>query len=440
MLTNFTTYCQSEKIVPYQGTMLLAVSGGKDSVCMAHLFKEAGLNFAIAHCNFQLRGDASDGDQEFVKALASDLDVPFYTTFFDTKNYASERGISTQMAARDLRYGYFQDLIDEHKFVGVATAHHMDDVVETMLLNLTRGTGLAGLHGILPVRGNVYRPLLFTNSDDILVYLSSNGIKWREDQSNSEIKYKRNLLRHKVLPVLEELNPSFRKSFSGTASKVRLYKQYLNDSLIELSEQFIIPNVHQISVDLAGLRGHDHAIIILETIISEYGFTHADARSIIESDHQSGKKYQNSTHELLIDRDQLHVRVRSFVEKSDSVHISGVGSYGWMGGTIEVERVEMSISDVTPSCNIAYLDARKVEFPLTIRLWQDGDVFQPLGMKGKKKLSDFLIDEKVAMIDKEKVGVVVAKNDIVWVINHRIDDSYKLTDTTNEVIKLIWSE
>lgn len=419
--------------------MLLAVSGGKDSVCMTQLFHEAGLNFALAHCNFQLRGEASDADEQFVKALAKSLNVDFFSTSFDTTGYSSDRGISTQMAARDLRYNFFEELINEHGFAGVATAHHMDDVVETMLLNLSRGTGIAGLHGILPVRGHLYRPLLFTNSDEILVYLSNKGMIWREDQTNSEIKYKRNLLRHKVLPVLREINPSFQKAFSETANKLRLSESYLKDSLIGLKQTFIDNGVDESIIDIETLKAEQHCLLILDAIISEFGFNMSDAQLIISGDFQSGKKLFSHTHELLFDRDRLIIRNIGLTEKNAAIQIDEVGVYEWMGGTIKVEQVVMSMKDVTPLNNIAYANAMSFDFPITVRLWESGDSFQPFGMKGKKKLSDFLIDEKVSLNDKEKVAVVVANNRILWVVNHRIDDSVKLTDSTTEVIKLTWT-
>ncbi len=437
MLQEFQLYIETEKIVPYRGKMLLAISGGKDSVCMAHLFKQANLDFAIAHCNFQLRGTDSNDDADFVKKLAFELEAEYHSKSFDTLQFASEHKISTQMAARQLRYDYFHELLDSHGYAGIATAHHMDDIVETMILNLARGTGLAGLHGIFPIRKNVYRPLLFTNANEIEQYLRDNNYGWREDASNKETKYKRNLVRHKILPVLEELNPSFRKAFSDSANRIRSIENYLKESLAEERAKISKTTEDEVYVQLKELRSFASPEVLLDFILSDYGFLYSQSLDIIKGDHSSGKLFRSNSHELLIDRNNLIIRPHDQKLSFDNqIQITKEGEFHLFNLRFDVKKEKADLNKIDKSPQVALLDADKIRFPLIVRAWNKGDSFRPLGMKGEKKVSDFLIDNKVSLFDKERTCVILSGDKIVWLAGHRISEDHKLTTNSNQALKI----
>ncbi|WP_274474641.1 tRNA lysidine(34) synthetase TilS [Mangrovimonas aestuarii] len=414
--------------------LLLAVSGGVDSVVLVHLCSNAKLNIALAHCNFGLRGEESEADEEFVLELGESLNVEVFTQLFDTQAYAKENKLSIQMAARQLRYDWFEDLSNQLKFDYILTAHHADDNLETFLINLSRGTGLEGLTGIPLVHGKVVRPLLSFSRDDIKGFAKENSLQWREDSSNALTKYLRNKLRHDVVPVLKEINPQFLESFQKTQQHLQQSSRIIEDGIDAVKSRLIIhEDQNQIVFSVNELKKLKHFKAYLYQLLNEYGFTAwDDVYDLVDS--QSGKQVFSSTHRLLKNREELILTINS--EQEGSLEFSVDESLKEIHIPIGVLTIEnIDIVGIHENNNI-FLDKDMLKFPLHVRQWQKGDYFYPFGMKGKKKLSKFFKDEKFSLIEKEQTWLLCSENEIVWVINHRADDRFKITEKTTNILKI----
>ena len=415
MIPRFKQNIEKQNLFSVTDKILATVSGGVDSVVLCYLLKKLNFRFEIAHFNFKLRGTESDQDEEFVKELANQLDVRFHTNSFDTGNYAKKNGVSTQMAARELRFKWFEELKKESQLDYILTAHHKNDNVETVLLNLVRGTGHKGLVGIESKRNDLIRPLLPFTKEEIVGYAKKNKINWREDVSNESNKYKRNLIRNKVIPLFEELNPNFVNTFSENISKFSEETLVLNSQLEQVSSPVLIEEI----------GNHLSPLLSIWNWIEQYGFTYSDAKDIVASmSGESGKKFISNTHQLIKDRDTLILQELDNKTNFEEIELNEVGEYKISDYKLKislVKEVDFSLGE-----RVAYFNASKLKFPLTIRKWEDGDKFQPLGMKGMKKVSDYLIDTKVSLNEKEKQLVVVSDNQIIWLAGKRVDERFKV--------------
>ncbi len=440
MLLLFQQYIQQEQLFQAQQPILLSVSGGMDSVVLCHLFQKAELNFGIAHCNFQLRSKDSDQDAIFVKKLATVWDVPFFSTTFATRKIASQRKISIQMAARDLRYEWLERIRSQEKYDYIATAHHLNDSIETVLFNFTKGCGIRGLHGILPKVNRIIRPLLFAAKAEIEAYAKAENITFRHDASNDSDKYERNKLRHHLIPVLQQLNTNFEQTAAQTIDHLRQAEYLYDFALSTLRKKYLKQTGGKIIIELTALQAHPAARTILYEWLRPFGFHQNQITQLLESvKRQAGGLFFSDTHELLVDRNQLIVqpvtqeaRIEHFLPTPTS-RLSLKNGILYLKG--EVDLPTAFVEDE----NVVYLDFGKLVFPLKLRRWQPGDVFQPLGMQGKhQKLQDFFTNQKLSRFDKEKVWLLESAGEICWIVGHRLDERFKVTDQTQSCLHIQW--
>ncbi|MGE0021171.1 MAG: tRNA lysidine(34) synthetase TilS [Draconibacterium sp.] len=436
MLNQFLENIREKKLFDTRQKILLAVSGGIDSMVMLHLFEKSGFDYGIIHCNFQLRGAESDSDEEFVKTQVLIHGVPAFFKRFDTEEYAQINGISIEMAARELRYEYFEKIRLENDYDYIATAHHSDDLIETFFLNLTRKTGIKGLTGIKDKAGKIIRPMLFASRADIEKYASEQYIEFREDSTNSEVVYQRNFLRHKILPLFSSLNPSFKKNLLASIENLK-DAEAVYSGFFDAEKQKVVENATDSQIiNIEKLKQSSQPRLLLLEILSESDFNPSVVDEVFQSlDTESGKQFFSQTHRLVKDRQKLFITKlaepenRIFYIESDDVEL-------FEPFDIKIEKLSGKDFRIRKEQNIACLDLEKLEFPLLIRKWQEGDYFQPLGMSGFKKLSDFFIDEKIPVHQKENTWLLCSGEKIVWVMGMRIDNRFKISSATSKILKL----
>lgn len=417
-------------------SILVAVSGGLDSVVMLDVLHRLGVRLAVAHCHFGLRGDDADADEQFVRKLAKQYDAPYFAEFFQTKEFAEQEGISTQMAARLLRYRWFEQVRQREGLSYVATAHHQRDAAETMLLNLTHGTGLAGLHGIRAKNGHVVRPLLGVGRDDLHDYLVENRLIWREDDSNDSPVYQRNLLRHEVLPVLREINPSLDHTMALTAERVGGAEEIVRQYVADTAAQARRDEAETTYLDIRTLQRTAATALVLHELLRSFGFSYPVVKDIVAAfGAEPGRRFDSPTHRLVKDREQLVITPRS-LQKFGTVQISAGQEVLKIDGLhLRLNLYEAAGLEIPRGKAVAALDADKLKFPLTVRPWQEGDWFMPIGLKGKKKLSDFLIDQKVPLNLKSQVQVLISGDGkIAWVVGFRPDERFRVNEETVRVL------
>ncbi|RYJ52421.1 tRNA lysidine(34) synthetase TilS [Flavobacterium petrolei] len=413
--------------------ILLATSGGKDSMVMVHLFQQLDYKLGIAHCNFQLRGMESFEDQNFVQEYAAANDIPVFITQFDTKAFAEDYKVSTQVAARELRYNWFYELLETEKFDYILTAHHADDNLETFLINLSRGTGLEGLTGIPEQNDRVIRPLLAFSQEEMEEYAIINNIKWREDSSNASDKYLRNKIRHHLVPMLKELNPNFLSSFHKTQAYLQEAQVMVEDASIMIYQQVAKQEEDTIYFDLKKLKKLPNYKSYLHQWLKEFGFSAwDDIYDLVES--QSGKYVFSPEYRLLKDRDSLILSPINFVNEKEEYAIDE----NQKEVNIPLNLTFCKVADISLTTNSAiFVDADKLQFPLVLRHWNEGDSFQPFGMNGKsKKVSKLFKDEKLSLLEKENSWLLCSNEDIVWIIGLRQDERFRIENTTKNILKI----
>jgi tRNA(Ile)-lysidine synthase len=435
MLNEFKKFISGNNLIKPDDKVLLAVSGGIDSMVMAHLFQQSGYFTGIVHCNFSLRAGESDKDEDMVRRYSEAHNIPFFTRRFETKAYAKRNGISIQMAARELRYSWFEEVRKENKYDLIAVAHNLNDNIETLIINLTRGTGLTGLSGIRVISNRIIRPLLFASRKEISEYCSLNRINYREDKSNADTKYIRNKIRHKVIPVLKEINPSIESTLNETAERFSGINEIVSEYILKLREKISEQSGNIIKLNISLLRPYLHNKAILFELFRPYGIANVQLDDLIKViNGKTGGQLFTATSRIIMNRKEIII---SNEETSDTAYflirninglkkVQGIDSatYSAVNDNFEIP------SDPSTAC----IDAEKIVFPLIIRKWKSGDFFFPLGMKQKKKLSDYFIDNKYSIIDKESKFIMESEAKIVWIIGERIDDRYKITGTTKKAL------
>jgi tRNA(Ile)-lysidine synthase len=436
MQSSFQQHLQYQFPFLTQAKLLVACSGGLDSVVLLQLCQVANLDVAVAHCNFQLRGLESLHDQQFVEALANDLQLPFHTTFFDTKAYAKAAKCSTQMAARDLRYDWFQELAQEFQYDYILTAHHADDALETILINLSRGTGLDGLVGIPSVNENIVRPLLQFSREQLHAFALDQGYTWREDSSNASDHYLRNIIRHHIVPQFKTIQPNFLQAFLHTQSHLQDSQSLVQDALDVAYAYVVTESQDRIQIDLEKLLEYENYSAYLYGWLHHYGFTAwDDVYDLVHA--QSGKIVLSPNFTLLKDRTALLL----YANKTDRA----VEAYLIPAKMAEITtpiRLQFSTQAKTQddSKSSIFVDADLLHFPLTLRPWKSGDVFYPKGMKGQsKKVSKFFKDEKWAQVDKEKAWLLCSNDQIIWLVGHRQDERFAAHHETKNTIQITYN-
>lgn len=436
MYDQFNTNINKKKLIKSGQKVLLAISGGIDSMVLLHLFERSEFEYSIAHCNFSLRGAESDGDEAFVREQIEQHGIRAYYEKFDTINYANLKGISIEMAARELRYEFFERIRKEYEYDSIVTAHHQDDLIETFFLNLSRKTGIKGLTGIKEKQGKLLRPLLFASRDSIQKYAHKYSIPFREDSSNSEVIYQRNFLRHKILPLFSELNPAFRKNFLGSIENLKAAYSIYEHAIDREVEKVLSKERAHVVISIKALQNSPHAKTVLLEILSGYGFNSSVVDTVYKGlATQSGKQFFSKTHRLVKDRDALFLSKLKddnnrvyYIEENDMELFAPFG--------ISLEQLEAKDFEIIKDKRTACVDADKVEFPLLMRKWEQGDYFQPLGMTGFKKVSDFFIDQKVPLHEKDKIWLLCSGKKIVWIMGYRIDNRFKVTESSTRVLKI----
>ncbi|HNQ26353.1 MAG TPA: tRNA lysidine(34) synthetase TilS [Aquaticitalea sp.] len=433
MKTKFRNHIAENLPFLSNSKLLIAVSGGIDSVVLAHLCMQAKLNISLAHCNFNLRGDESNADEDFVLQLAEDWHLDVFIENFDTENHAKTHKLSTQVAARELRYNWFSTLAQQLDFDYILTAHHADDSLETILINLTRGTGLDGLTGIPEVNFNIVRPLLPFSREAIENYAKENHLHWREDSSNLTNKYLRNRLRHEVIPRLKSIHPQLLHSVSTTVQNLHYSRQIIEDAMVRVQKKVVTVDGEVIKLNIKKLQKLSDPKIYLYQLLKEFNFTNwDDVAGLLTA--QSGKQVFSATHRLLKDRTHLLLAEIISKETSTAINISDSDtSVTTPFGTMVFGEVNAVLEK---SVHSIFVDKDKLHYPLTIRKWEQGDVFYPIGMVGKKKLSKYFKDEKLSLIDKENVWVLCSNNAVVWVVGMRADERFKVTPSTKAIVQI----
>ena len=451
LLKEFQQYIQQQNLFQPKDKLLLAISGGVDSVVLCELCKQAGYNFTIAHCNFQLRGEESERDENFVKELDKKYNVEVLVKKFDTEKYALENKLSIQVAARELRYTWFNELINKTKNDFdpessngqrstanlLLTAHHANDNIETLLMNFFKGTGINGLHGILPKQGNIIRPLLFAKKETLTEFALANNLSFVEDSSNASDKYTRNYFRNRLIPDLQKVFPQVEDNLLNNIERFReiemLYRQAADQAKKKLTEQ----KRNEIHIPVLKLLKTTPLHTIVYEIIKEYGFTaHQTDEVVALLKSETGKYIQSESHRIIKNRNWLILAPNEnteaetiFIEKKDK-------QVEYREGKLSFELLSTQNTNLKTQNDIVQLNAAEIKFPLLLRKWKPGDYFYPLGMQKKKKLSRFFTDQKLSLTQKEKTWVIEMNKKIIWVVGLRLDDRFKITDSTKNILQI----
>ncbi len=423
--------------LPPSHHLLLAVSGGVDSIVLTHLCRQGGYRFSIAHCNFNLRGDESGADEELVKELANSLGVQAYIKQFETAVLSAERKQSIQETARQLRYDWFESLRIENGFDYILTAHHADDSIETMLMHFFRGTGLRGLTGIPEVNGKILRPLIKIHRKEIMGYALEKNLHWREDQSNSSSKYTRNFFRNELMPLIGKTFPNVKENLEQNLERFqhtyRFYEEQVTKELNEVVER----SDETIKIPVRKLKKKNAAILLYE-LTRPFGFTSGQLTDILRlMDSVPGRFVQSSSHQVI--RHGLWLVIAPRTTDAGIIAIGEMDNeVSFANGLIRIKKGNVTDFKIENHSHTALLDAGHIEYPLVLRKWKPGDYFYPLGMRKKKKLSRFLIDQKTPKHEKENIWVIESGKRIIWVVGHRIDERFKILPSTSSVLSITY--
>jgi tRNA(Ile)-lysidine synthase len=408
--------------------ILLAVSGGADSIFLLFVLKDLGYDIQIAHCNFNLRDVESDQDEQFVKDIADKYSIRCYVRSFDTLKFAEENKISIQMAARQLRYDWFEELLVENNFSCIATGHHQDDSIETFLINLIRGSGISGLCGIQMINNKIVRPLLSLKRNQIEYFLTKQNIKYRNDSSNSDIKYLRNNIRHQLIPLLKEINPKIQETISNEIDMLNGINNIFKEKVNDIRKSIMIKREELFTIKISDLLNISNLEVILYELLRPFGSF--QVKQIINSLRlQSGKQFFSNTHYILIDRECLIISQKKETNNKEikifrTDHEISKPLYMKLSETFDLSIVNDPL--------FAKFDLNKLTFPLLLRKWKNGDKFIPLGMNNFKKVSDFFVDEKYTLNEKKEQWILCSKENIIWIVGKRIDDRYKIASNTKK--------
>nr|WKN37090.1 tRNA lysidine(34) synthetase TilS [Tunicatimonas sp. TK19036] len=437
----FRKYINDNRLFEPTDRILLSVSGGIDSVVLTHLFAQEYDHWAIAHANFQLRAEESEQDEAFVRQLAEKYQVPFYSHSFEAQAYAEQQQLSIQMAVREVRRAWFLEFRAQHNFDYIALAHHHNDQLETLLLNLTKGSGIAGLRAMLPKNDVWVRPLLCATKEEITVYAQEQQLTWREDRTNKTVKYQRNWIRHRVIPALQEINPSLLQTTQSTVERLREVEAIFQAEVARVRKKAVSEKDGKIFIRKKIMKEHPQAASLLTEWLSPYGFSWDEVQQImgaLQQDAQPGLQFLSATHQLWVERKALVI-----TPQTDQAGIAAQSHEEGQVTQTTLGYMEAAIIDrkgyqIKAEASIAALDYERLQFPLELRVWQPGDAFQPLGMPHRKKVSDFLVDTKVPLYQKQDVLVLLSAGEIVWVVGSRVDHRYRITDRTQKVYELRW--
>jgi len=453
LLKEFIKNIQQQNLFQKNDYLLLAVSGGADSVALCELCYQAGFLFEIAHCNFQLRGAESERDEQFVIELAKKYGAKLFVEKFETIKYAEQNKVSIEVAARELRYQWFDELLkaddgrpttgDQHSTFNIQhstyllTAHHANDNVETLLMNFFKGTGIKGLRGMLPRQGKIIRPLLFAKREEIISFINENNLAFVEDSSNSSDKYTRNYFRNQLIPSIQKVFPQVEENLINNIERFKeieiLYRQSIDLHKKKLLEQ----KGNEIHIPVLKLLKSKPLKTIAYEIIKNYGFTsHQTDEAIALLYAESGKYISSASHKIIRNRNWLIIAPINTLEANHILINDADVEIDFELGKLKLKKHPNSNEKPSASKEIATLDLKNIAFPLLLRKWKQGDYFYPLGMKGKKKLSKFFIDQKMSLTDKERIWVIESNKKIIWIVGQRIDDRFKITDKTKDVLSI----
>ena len=430
-------YIKTNNLCDLNGKIICAVSGGVDSMVMAYILHKLELNIIIATCNFNLRDKESDKDQQLVEQFCKTNNIDFRTISFNTKTYAKENKLSIQMAARELRYNWFLNLLKVEKADYIAIGHNLNDSIETFFINLSRGTGIKGLTGIKNKNGNVIRPLLFANRDNIYEYARKENIPFREDATNAETKYYRNYIRHKIIPLFQELNPSSFKNFENTIANIQNIEEYYRTQITSTIEKLVTKVNLTEQIDIQTILNHENKKLILFEWLNQKGFNKDQINNIELSIKKgdSGKIFYSDSHKLHRESDKLLLEPKNEIFTEEVNIIIETINSKIQGYNISIINIDKNFK-ISNDKNTAQLDLEKIVFPLTISEWKKGDKFQPLGMNNNKLVSDFITDLKIPSRKKHNILTLKSNEKIAWIIGYRIDNRFKITENTKAILQI----
>ena len=437
LLQEFSGFIKKENLFQAKDKLLLAISGGVDSVVLCELCKQAGFDFIIAHCNFQLRGEESERDEKFVRELAKKHNVEIFVKKFETEKYAEEKKISIQVAARELRYEWFESIATEKKINWIVTAHHANDNIETLLINFFKGTGISGLRGILPKHGKIIRPLLFAKKDELLEFVKEKNLGYVEDSSNASDKYTRNYFRNQLIPSVQKVFPQAEDNLLNSIDRFRDIETLYQQSILLHKKKLLELKGEEIHIPVLKLLKSEPLDTIIYEIIKDFGFTSNQREEVIKLlDSESGKYVQSVSYRIIKNRKWLIISPNN-AAVAENILIEGKEkTIQFPNGTLKLERLSTINYKLQTTNDVACIDADEITFPFLLRKWKQGDYFYPLGMNKKKKLSRFFIDQKLSLTDKESTWVLEMNKKIIWVIGKRIDDRFKITPKTKNILKI----
>lgn len=452
LLKEFIKNIQQQNLFQKNDFLLLAVSGGADSVALCELCFQAGFHFEIAHCNFLLRGEESERDEKFVRQLAEKYWTKVFVKKFETKKYAKENRISIQVAARKLRYEWFEELIKNNRRQPnagdrycisdmqrhpsyILTAHHANDTIETLLMNFFKGTGIKGLQGILPIQGNIIRPLLFARKEEILAFANENNLEFVDDSSNVTNKYTRNYFRNQLIPSIQTVFPNVEENLIHNIERFKEV-EVLYDQAIQFHKKKLLEKKgNEIHIPVLKLLKVQPLKTIIFEIIKDFGFTSHQTGEVINLlKSESGKFISSSTHKIIKSRDWLIIAPQNTLKASNILIDQDDLKIAFELGKLVIKFMDSKPAKIPSSNFVATIDAKEIKFPLLLRKWKQGDYFYPLGMQKKKKLNKFFIDQKKSLSDKEKIWVIESNKRIVWIVGERIDDRFKINQSTGKIL------